>query len=84
METLKQDSHATRFIEFLAEIQNGLHQEFLDEIHSIPKAKLREYLGIKTSSNFADKVLRKSEVISYCQVREIDLSGQYIKLPNTG
>lgn len=84
VETLKQGSHATRFIEFLAEIQNGLHPEFLDEKHRIPKAKLREYLGIKTSSNFADKVLRKSEVISYCQVREIDLSGQYIKLPNTG
>ncbi len=84
VETLKQDSHATRFIEFLAEIQNGLHPEFLDEKHRISKAKLREYLGIKTSSNFADKVLRKSEVISYCQAREIDLSGQYIKLPNTG
>lgn len=84
VETLKQDSYATRFIEFLAEIQNGLHPEFLDEKHRIQKAKLREYLGIKTSSNFADKVLRKSEVISYCQVREIDLSGQYIKLPNTG
>ncbi|RKI87893.1 hypothetical protein D7V94_20235 [Parablautia intestinalis] len=84
VETLKQDSYATRFIEFLAETQNGLHLEFLDEKHRISKAKLREYLGIKTSSNFADKVLRKSEVISYCQVREIDLSGQYIKLPNTG
>lgn len=84
VETLKQDSYATRFIEFLAETQNGLHPEFLDEKHRISKGKLREYLGIKTSSNFADKVLRKSEVISYCQVREIDLSGQYIKLPNTG
>lgn len=84
VETLKLDSHATRFIEFLAEIQNGLHPEFLDEKHRIPKAKLREYLGIKSSSNFADKVLRKSEVISYCQVREINLSGQYIKLPITG
>lgn len=84
VETLKQDSYATRFIEFLAETQNGLHPEFLDEKHRISKAKLREYLGIKTSSNFADKVLRKSEVISYCQVREIDLSGQYIKFPNTG
>lgn len=83
VETLKQDSYATRFINFLAEAQNGLHPEFIDDKHRISKLKLREYLGIKTSSNFADKVLRKSEVISYCQVREIDLSGQYVKLPCT-
>lgn len=80
VEALKQDSYATKFIDFLAEIQNGLHSEFVDEKQRIPKIKVREYLGIKTSSNFADKVLRKSEVISYCQARDIRLTGQYIKL----
>lgn len=80
VKALKQDSYATKFIDFLAEIQNGLHSEFVDEKQRISKIKVREYLGIKTSSNFADKVLRKSEVISYCQARDIRLTGQYIKL----
>lgn len=82
VETLKQDSYASRFIDFLAETQNGLHSDFIDEKQRISKTKVREFLGIKTSSNFADKVLRKSEVISYCQARDIQLTGQYIKLPN--
>lgn len=80
VETLKQDSHAAKFINFLAEIQNGLHPEFVDGKQRISKVKVREYLGIKSSSNFADKVLRKSEVISYCQARDIRLTGKYIKL----
>ena len=77
---LKKDSYATRFINFLAETQNGLHPELVDEQYRISKVKAREYLGIKSSSNFADKVLRKSDVISYCQARDISLNGQYIKL----
>lgn len=82
IETLKQDSYASKFINFLAETQNGLHPEFIDGKKRIPKAKVREFLGIKSSSNFADKVLRKSEVILYCQARDIQLEGQYIKLSN--
>jgi len=78
---MKQDSYATRFIELLAGIQNGLHKEFVDEQNRISKIKVREHLGINSSSNFADKVLRQTEVISYCQVRNIDLSGRYIRLP---
>ena len=84
VETLKQDSYASKFIDFLAEVQSGLHSEFVDKKHRIQKAKVRDFLGIKTSSNFADKVLRKSEVISYCQARDIQITGQYIKLPETG
>lgn len=84
VETLKQDSYASRFIDFLAEVQNGLHSELIDEKNRIQKAKVRDFLGIKTSSNFADKVLRKSEVISYCQARDIQFTGQYIRLPKTG
>lgn len=78
---MKQDSHATRFIELLAEVQNGLHPEMVDKQNRISKIKIREHLGINSSSNFADKVLRQTEVISYCQVRNIDLNGRYIKLP---
>lgn len=84
VETLKHDSYASKFIDFLAEVQNGLHSEFIDEKNRIQKAKVRDFLGIKSSSNFADKVLRKSEVISYCQARDIQFTGQYIRLPETG
>lgn len=81
IEELKKDSYATRFIDFLAEVQNGLHGEMIDSKRRIPKIKAREYLGIKTSTNFSSKVLYKSEVILYCKARYIDLSGHYIKLP---
>ena len=84
MEVLKQDSYATKFINFLAETQNGMHPEFVDEQYRISKVKAREYLGIKSSGNFSNKVLNKSEVILYCQARDITLSGQYIRLPCTG
>lgn len=84
VEELKQDSYAAKFIDFLAETQNGMHPEFIDNQHRIPKVKVREYLGIKSSGNFSNKVLNKSEVILYCQARDIGLSGQYIKLSNTG
>ena len=84
VETLKQSSYASKFIDFLAEVQNGLHAEFVDEKHRISKIKAREYLGIKSSGNFSNKVLNKSEVISYCQARNIQFTGQYIKLPETG
>lgn len=84
VETLKQDSHAADFINFLAEIQNGKHPEFIDNQYRIPKVKVREYLGIKSSGNFSNKVLNKSEVILYCQARDISLSGQYIRLPHAG
>lgn len=83
IEELKKDSYASKFINFLAEIQNGMHIEFVDSQRRISKVKVREYLGIKSSSNFADKVLRQTEVISYCQIRNISLNGQYIRLPNT-
>lgn len=84
VEELKQDSYAAKFIGFLAETQNGMHPEFVDNQHRILKAKVKEYLGIKSSGNFSNKVLNKSEVILYCQARDISLSGQYIKLPYTG
>lgn len=84
VEELKQDSYAAKFIDFPAETQNGMHPEFIDNQHRIPKVKVREYLGIKSSGNFSNKVLNKSEVILYCQARDIGLSGQYIKLSNTG
>lgn len=84
IERLQKSSYATKFIDFLAEVQNGLHQEFIDDKNRLSKVKVRNYLGINSSGNFSNKVLKKTEVIKYCQVRNIDLSGQYIKLPRTG
>lgn len=84
VEELKQDSYAAKFIGFLAETQNGMHPEFIDSQHRISKVRVREYLGIKTSSNFADNVLRKSEVILYCRARDIQLTGKYIRFPDAG
>lgn len=84
IDRLQKSSYATKFIDFLAEVQNGLHQEFVDDKNRLSKVKVRNYLGINSSGNFSNKVLKKTEVIKYCQVRNIDLSGQYIKLPRTG
>lgn len=84
IDRLQKSSYATKFIDFLAEVQNGLHQEFVDDKNRLSKVKVRNYLGINSSGNFSNKVLKKTEVIKYCQVRNIDLSGQYIKLSKTG
>lgn len=84
VEEMKKDSYASKFINLLAEIQNGMHSELLDSDRRISKIKAREHLGIKTSGNFSNKVLNKSEVFFYCQTRNIKLDGQYIKLPRTG
>lgn len=81
---MQEASYANKFMSFLAEVQNGLHKDYLDGKKRISKIKVREYLGIGSSANFSNKVLNKSEVIIYCETRNIDLSGKYIKLPQTG
>lgn len=79
---LKREGYAAKFVRLLAEIQSGLHREMVDSRGRIAKAKIREYLGIHSSSNFSRKVLAKTEVIEYCQNRHIDYNGRYIKLPH--
>lgn len=78
---LKQTGYAAKFISLLAEIQSGLHREMVDPQGKILKMKIREYLGIHSSSNFSQKVLAKTEVIEYCQSRHIECKGKYIHLP---
>lgn len=78
---LKKKSYASKFISILAEIQNGLHQDMMDKNRRISKKEFRSYLGIKTSGNFCNKVLNKSEVIDYCTARGIGLAGNYITIP---
>ena len=81
---LQKNSYATKFIELLAELQNGLHPEMLDSENRISKKDARLYLGISSTANFSNKVLRKTDVISYCEVRNIGLQGQYIRISKTG
>ena len=81
---LQKNSYATKFIELLAELQNGFHPELLDNSNRISKKDARLYLGINTSANFSNNVLRKTEVISYCEARNIRLQGQFIKIPKAG
>lgn len=81
---LQKNSYATKFIELLAELQNGLHPEMLDSENRISKKDARLYLGISSTANFSNKVLRKTDVISYCEVRNIGLQGQYIKISKAG
>ena len=84
LDELQKNSYATKFIELLAELQNGLHSEMLDSENRISKKDARLYLGINSTANFSNKVLRKTEVISYCEVRNIGLKGQHIKIPKAG
>ena len=81
---LQKDSYATKFMDLLAEIQCGMHPELLDDKNRSSKKLVREYLGIKTSANFSNKVLNKTDVIFYCQTRNIQLDGKYIKFPKAG
>lgn len=80
IDELKKESYANKFIKLIAEIENGKHEKFSVYNGRIPKKVIREYLGIKTSGNFSNKVLNKSDVISFCKARDITVNGQYIQL----
>jgi len=78
---LKSNSHEQKFIKLLAELQSGKHSELLAKDkkgNTIPntytKIALRTYMGIKSSSNFSDKVLNRDEVIKYCKVSGIEIT----------
>ncbi len=77
---LKENSYASKFIQLLAELQEGKHQELACGNGKYKKKVIREYLGIQDTKNFSSLVLKKSNVIEYCQTRNIDLSGQTITL----
>lgn len=76
---LKRDSYASKFITLIAEIQDGKHEDLFDHKGRLSKKTIRDYLGIKTSGNFSNKVLNKSEVISFCKTRCINTDGQFIQ-----
>lgn len=84
---LQKKSYATKYLDLLAELQNGMHEELMykDKAGNIhvgvySKKSIRNYLGINKASIFTNKVLDKPQVNTYCKMRNIDASGQYIKL----
>lgn len=86
IDKLQENSYASRFITLLAEIKEGKHQDMLHKNKKgevIPftysKITLREYLGIDTSAKFSNRVLNKTEVVSFCEDRNINLEGKYVK-----
>jgi hypothetical protein len=76
---LKNSSYANRFIDLMIYLQSNTHPELtVDDKNRIAKKEIREYLGITTSGNFSNKVLNKTNVISFCKVRGISIDGKYI------
>ena len=80
VETLIDNSYASRFIQLLAELQQGKHEELSHSKGIFKKKTIREYLGINSAVSFSNHVLNKSNVIEYCTTRNINISGQTIKL----
>lgn len=78
IDILKENSYASKFIQLLAELQEGKHQELSCGNGKYKKKVVRVYLGITDAGNFNRYVLKKSNVIEYCQTRHINLSGQSI------
>jgi hypothetical protein len=79
IDKLKKKCFANKFIQLLAELQQGQHNELEHSSGTYKKKILRDYIGIKNASNFNQQVLLKSDVISYCKTRNIIIESQYIK-----
>ncbi len=80
IETLIDNSHASKFIHLMAELQEGRHADLSYENRAFKKKVIRIYLGITSPSAFNNHVLNKSSVIEYCAARNIIITGQTIKL----
>ncbi|MBE6034939.1 MAG: hypothetical protein E7222_09625 [Clostridiales bacterium] len=82
---LKADSHEQKFIIILAELQAGLHSELIAKDkkgniipNTYKKTTIREHMGIKSSSNFSNKVLNRDAVKKYCIANHIEINRNYI------
>ena len=87
-ERRKDQSYATKFMALVMELEYGKHAELQYTnkkgvvFHSkYKKAAIGKYLGIDKTNIFRDKIMSKTEVITFCKAHEIDTSGQYITLP---
>lgn len=80
VQELQNDSYASKFMELMVHLISFSHSQLsFDKNNRIAKREVREYLGIKTSSNFSKKVLNKTNVISFCNTRGIYTDGKYIE-----
>lgn len=81
IKSLQRDSYASKFKQLLAELIKGEHEEleFNSQYGLYTKKSIREYLGISNPTVFSNKVLAKTDVITFCKVRNINTSGKYIK-----
>ncbi len=80
IQTLVENSYADKFIQLLAELQQGLHKELSCGNGMYKKKAIREFLGITTAKSFYNHVLSKTRVIEYCETRNIFCSGQNIMI----
>jgi hypothetical protein len=81
IKSLQEKSYASKFKQLLAELIEGEHKELEYDSHYglYTKKAIREYLGIRNPTLFSNKVLAKTDVITFCKVRNINTSGKYIK-----
>lgn len=81
IKSLQEKSYASKFKQLLAELIKGEHEELEYDSHYglYTKKAIREYLGIRNPTLFSNKVLAKTDVITFCKVRSISTSGKYIK-----
>lgn len=85
IDKLRENSFANKFITLVAELQDGKHEELLhDEKNNIgyryKKKAVCQYLGIN-STNFSHYIGNKTNVVQFCDVRGIAITGQYIVIP---
>ncbi|MCI2190623.1 MAG: hypothetical protein LKK42_00255 [Oscillospiraceae bacterium] len=84
IKSLQESSYASKFKQLMAELINGEHMEL--ECNSqyglYTKKSIREYLGISNPTVFSNKVLAKTDVVTFCKIRNINTAGKYIKLVN--
>lgn len=86
VEKLQENSYANRFITLLAELKNGKHEQLLHDInrkkgYRYKKKTVCEYLGMN-SANFSHQIEKNTNVIQFCDIRKISISGQYIVIPD--
>jgi hypothetical protein len=81
IKSLQEKSYASKFKQLLAELIEGEHKELEYDSHYglYTKKAIREYLGIRNPTLFSNKVLAKTDVITFCKIRNINTSGKYIK-----
>jgi len=90
-ERRRETSHATRFKQFAVEVMAGQHQDLLyrpSRGECIPgrykKKTVRDYLGVKGTTNFQKYVLERNDVVTFCDARMIRISRNYIDFPVVG